>query len=160
MSSGYGLTGGTHSFHFHLSASSLHPSTHPSSILHPVPYPAAQVQSQHHTHCRPAHHAHYHPIPQSTPTRERQLLTARPSDRSRSLLSLLAGDAGLLRRQHRRRRHIRQEEVRPSARGLLRVSPPSQRGMNYPSISVHPSIHHPCVHPSRQSTRHSMLDTK
>jgi len=48
--------------------------------------------------------------------------------RPRPLLSLLAGDARLLRCQHKLRGRFRQEKVRSHARGLLRVPTPPQRG--------------------------------
>lgn len=55
--------------------------------------------------------------------------------RPRPLLSLLAGDARLLRRQHKLRGRLWQEKVRSYARGLLRVPTPPQRGTQ---ITPHP----------------------
>lgn len=55
-------------------------------------------------------------------------LTICTTTRPRPLLSLLAGDARLLRRQHKLRGRLGQEEVRSHARGLLRVPTPPQRG--------------------------------
>jgi hypothetical protein len=70
--------------------------------------------------------------------------------RPRPLLSLLAGDARLLRRQHKLRRRLGQEKVRPYARGLLRVPTPPQRGTIYP---VYPPNQQPFLTQHQQAAR-------